>query len=303
MNIYNLFFLYLSRTINLLFYFFSTMFWSYKKENETNISFLKNYRFKQRQKLETTVKTTDTIRCCTWNIHHGYDSQRRFALPQIIQYLKEMDFDVIFLQEVNNNMYNIDDTTINISDHIAKILDMNVSAMGELTILSKFPITDEIKHKTFYTIKNCSFGNHILCCSIKYTQTDEITCVNIHLNNDFTGYEQLEAIKGLNLDNLILSHKENNKNLLVCGDFNAPRSFSVNSEISQLFAQDDKNVAITYPTYYPIAGLDKVWLNEINTNQSITNVCSDNSNYYSDHIPLLFEIKLNHNISVPALTS
>lgn len=304
MNTYNLFFLYLSRTINLLFYFFSTMFWSYNKENETNISFLKNYQYKLMNKLGKKSKTTDTIRCCTWNIHHGYDAQRRFILPQIIQYLKDMDFDIVFLQEVNNNTYKInDDTTQTISEYIAKILDMNVSAMGELTILSKFLITDEIKHKTFYVTKNHSFGNHILCCNIKYTEKDEITCVNIHLNNDFTGYEQLEAIKGLDLDKLILSHKENNKKLLVCGDFNAPRSFSVNSEMSQLFAQNDENIIVTYPTYYPIVGLDKVWLNETNTNQSITNLCSDNSNYYSDHIPLLFEIKLTHNISVPGFTS
>ncbi len=302
MNVWNVFSFAISRALNFIFYLMSFIYWSSEKENHNNIAFLTNYKFKLRNKKEIKHIEANKLRCCTWNIHHGYDSSWRFVLPQIIQYLNEMDFDIIFLQEVNNSKYNINNNSTNISEYIGSILNMEVSSIDELTILSKFPI-DTTRYTNYYTNNNYSFGNHMLTCKIKYTDNDEIVCVNIHLNNDFIGYEQHEAIKKLELNKLILSHKENNTKLLVCGDFNAPRSFSVNSEISQLFSQKDKNNAITYPTYYPFFCLDKVWLNETNTNQTIANIYSDNSNYYSDHIPLLFEIKLNHSISIPVLTS
>ena len=302
MNVCNIFSFAISRVLSYILYILSSISWSCEKENATNIAFLKNYNFKLQNKKEITYTETNKLRCCTWNIHHGYDSSRRYVFPQMIEYFKQMNFDIIMLQEVNNSKYNIDDNNITVSEYMGNILNMEVSAIDELTILSKFPIDNTI-YTNYYTNSNNSFGNHMLTCKIKYTDNEEIMCVNIHLNNDFIGYEQQEAVKKLELDKLILSHKRNNKKILVCGDFNAPRSYSVNSDLSHLFSQKDNNFAITYPTYYPIVCLDKVWLNETNTNQSITNVYTDNSIYYSDHIPLLFEIKLNHNISVPALTS
>jgi len=302
MSFCNIFTYAFSRALSFILYFFCYISWSYKKENDTNIAFLKNYNFKLQNKKEITYTETNKLRCCTWNIHHGYDSSRKYVFPQMLEYFKQMNFDIIMLQEVNNSKYNINDNNTTVSEYMGNILNMEVSAIDELTILSKFPIDTTI-YTNYYTNNNYSFGKHMLTCKIKYTDNEEIDCVNIHLNNDFTGYEQQEAIKKLELDKLILSHKRNNKKILVCGDFNAPRSYSVNSDLSHLFSQKDNNFAITYPTYYPIVCLDKVWLNETNTNQSITSVYTDNSIYYSDHMPLLFEIKLNHNISVSALTS
>ncbi len=302
MDFYNIFKFTISRSLNFIFFLFSSLSWCHKKENDTNIAFLKNYNFKLQNKKEITHIETNKLRCCTWNIHHGYDFSRKYVFPQIIEYLKQMNFDIIMLQEVNNSKYNIDDNNTTVSEYMGNILNMEVSAIDELTILSKFPIDTTI-YTNYYGDNNYNFGSHMLTCKIKYTDRDELVCSNIHLNSDFTGYEQKEAIKKLELDKLILSHKKQNKNILICGDFNAPRSFLVNSELSQLFSQKDKNCAVTFPTFYPIFCLDKVWLNETNTNQSITNLYTDNSNYYSDHIPLLFEIKLNHNISVPTLTS
>ena len=303
MYICNIFFFILSRTLNFIFYYVSFLFWcSEKKEHNINISFLKNYYFKLQQKRKKiNIIITDKLRCCTWNIHYGYDAKGRYVFPHVVNYLKEMDFDIIFLQEMNNHIYKINNEDITLSDYLGNILNMKNATNNELTILSKFPITN-IKLNTYITTNN-SFGNRILRCKIHYSKNKAITCINTHLNNDFTGYEQIEAIQSLGIDKFILSHKKNNKKLLLGGDFNSPRFFYVNTYLSQLFNQIDKNNIITFPTYYPLVNLDKVWLNESNTEQSLHHLCSDDSNYCSDHRPVLFEIKLNHSISVPALSS
>ena len=95
----------ISRIINYLFYYISHMLWfTEKKEDDINLAFLHNYNFKinRGNKTVSTFTNSNKLRCCTWNIHYGYDVKRNFVIPDIINYLINMDFDIIFLQEINN---------------------------------------------------------------------------------------------------------------------------------------------------------------------------------------------------------
>src|SRR3990167_5497674 len=48
-----------------------------------------------------TEITRDTLRVISYNIHKGYSARnRRFVLPHIREALREIDADVVFLQEV-----------------------------------------------------------------------------------------------------------------------------------------------------------------------------------------------------------
>lgn len=302
MNLFNYIYYFSSRFINYLFYYSSFIFWkSEGREDEINESFLYNYHFKLSQKKRKEIISKNTLRCCTWNIHRGYDITHNYTMPFITSYLKEMDFDVIFLQEVNNTVFTIHDEDVTITTYLSKLLDMESIHYNGLSILSKFPISD-IKSNSYYVGYN-SFGNHILRCNINLVNNKTFTAINTHLNSDIVGYEQYESIAKLGLDNIIHEHNNNSSNLVIVGDFNSPRLFSLNHYFSNMFHQTDPNNALTFPTIYPIANLDKVWCNQKNNDLKINYINCDNSIYYSDHFPLLYELVLDYNISVPVLIS
>lgn len=302
MSFFNYIHYFISRSINYISYYLLFIFWPCEsREDETNRSFLQNYNFKLMQKKNKEIISKKNIRCCTWNIHHGYDITRKYTMPFISSYLQQMDFDIIFLQEVTNTIFNINNEDRTLTTYLSKLLDMEPIHYNGLTILSKFPLTN-IQSKSYY-VGNNSFGNHILRCDINLVKGKTITCVNTHLNSDIIGYEQIEAIPKLGIDKIIENYNNNNDTLLITGDFNAPRLFSLNRYFSELFKQTDVNNVLTFPTIYPIANLDKVWYNEKNNEIKIKTITCDNSVYYSDHIPLLYELSLDYNISVPVLMS
>ena len=293
---------FISRMINYLFYYLSFIFWHSKsKDDEIDQSFLNNYYFKLSHKKDKQIIHKTSLRCCTWNIHHGYDIIHNYTMPFITSYIQQMDFDIIFLQEVNNTIFNINNEDITLTTYLSQLLDMESIHYNGLTILSKFPLSN-MQSKSYYVICN-SFGNHILQCDISLANNKKITCINTHLNSDIIGYEQYEAIPKLGIDKIIEEHNRNDTNLLIAGDFNSPRLFYLNSYFSNMFNQTDINNALTFPTIYPITNLDKVWCNKKNDKIKINNINCDDSIYFSDHRPLLYELILDYSISVPVLIS
>jgi len=302
MNFLNCIHYFSSRFINYLFYYLSFIFWhSEIREDEINESFLNNHYFKLSHKRKKEIISKKNLRCCTWNIHHGYDITHKYTMPFITSYLQEMDFDIIFLQEVNNTVFTIHDEDVTVTTYLSQLLDMESIHYNGLSILSKFPISD-ITSNSYYIGYN-SFGNNILSCNINLMNNKAVACINTHLNSDILGYEQCESISKLGIDNIIKDCNNSNNNLLVVGDFNSPRLFSLNRHLSKLFHQPDINNALTFPTIYPIVNLDKVWCNQKNDDLKINYINCDNSIYYSDHFPLLYELTLDYNISVPVLIS
>ena len=107
---------FISRMVNYLFYYLFFLFWySENREYDINHSFLHNYNFKLSQKKNKQIISKDTLRCCTWNTHHGYDITHKYTMPFITDYLQQMDFDIIFLQEVNNTIFNIHNEDITLT--------------------------------------------------------------------------------------------------------------------------------------------------------------------------------------------
>ena len=128
---------FISRTINCLLYYLSFIFRPSKSTtDEIDQSFLNNYYYKLSQKIDKKIVHKSSLRCCTWNIHHGYDIIHNYTMPFIASYIQHMDFDIIFLQEVNNTKYNIhNEDNITLTTYLSKILDMESIHYNGLTIL------------------------------------------------------------------------------------------------------------------------------------------------------------------------
>ena len=273
-------------------FFLSNLFWmGSKREDEIHSDFLTSYYYNIKYSPPTTIIHHDTIhplRCCTWNIHRGFDSKWNFKIPSILDYLNNMDFDIIFLQELPNKKYSKYD--INYAEFLSSYLGLHYIYDRNQCILSKFPLYNKSFNSYFLCEK--SYGNHLLSAYTLINDDIEIKLHNIHLNCDITGYEQRTSLRQLELDKSILNCNSESKNMILAGDFNAPSWFSISSFLSILFGETDKNKKNTFPTTFPFLNFDKVWINEKKGQLKLEYICVDYSIYFSDHKPILFELFL-----------
>jgi len=289
-----------------LFYHLSKFFWmSERREYAIRESFYRTYRkvFKNgvRDMQNSNDKTSDEniIKICSWNIHRGFDTKRNYRLYDAVNYFKHQEFDIICLQESNNDIHTIDDIEINNSLFLAKALNYNVYYKHDLTILSKYPIGEERSY-TERLLKN-SFGNHRI--TVKATINNKVvTFSNYHLNNDIFGYEQNYCINDGMFNNMILEHNQQKIPLVICGDFNSVGWFSGIGKIREMLGYDKNNSKLkrdpTYPSSYPILKLDEIYTNSrlIEYRLEILETYVDYCNRLSDHHPLISIIRLNEPI-------
>lgn len=193
----------------------------------------------------------------SWNIHYGYGLNECFNFKKMSELLEKENAEIYILQEVIKNEF------INQEAYLKNRLNMEYSYyvpdikvcdvyQGNL-ILTRNPILEFKKYKLnqWYGHNN----NNIIGIKIKFN--DNLTWVlNVHLEGDFTLYQQESQLKELN--NLINELKKEDKgelNFIVGGDFNTPQwSNLISKNLDELsICNNDK---LTYPVYKPLLKLD-----------------------------------------------
>lgn len=243
------------------------------------------------------------LRILSYNIHKGFTiGNRDFILEQIRLALRELNADVLFLQEVLGDH----------QDKKCKIPDWKTAIQFEYladtvwphfaygknaiypeghhgnAILSKFPIVDWQNH----VISTNRFEQRgLLKCKVQIPETgQEILLANTHL--DLTQ-------KGRNLQtNMLVKHMENETDLpwVLVGDFNdwnkkiSPRiEHLLNAK--EVFKSIHGKYPATFPSFMPLLSLDRIFVHNVTP---VTAVALTDSHWknLSDHLPLYVEIDI-----------
>ncbi len=244
------------------------------------------------------------IRILSYNIHKGFTiSNSDFILGEIRQALRDLNADVLFLQEV-------------LGDHKAdrcKIPDWQTAIQFEYladsvwthhaygknavypdghhgnAILSKFPITEWQNH----TISTNRFEQRgLLKAKIQIPDLGkEILLANTHL--DLTQHGR-DLQTSMIID---FMRPETHLPWVLVGDFNdwnKKVSPKIEKELgaSEIFKKTNGYYPKTFPSFLPMLSLDRVFAHQF-TPISATVLQDKHWKKLSDHLPLLVELELN----------
>tara|TARA_Y100000389_G_C17452924_1_gene516062 strand:- start:1396 stop:2289 length:894 start_codon:yes stop_codon:yes gene_type:complete len=267
---------------------------NYLKTDTQELIDKKQYKqLKQILQLPTTLptilhKSFDAIlTILNWNIHYFTDYQNNCTFIKQFDYLKEKQPDIICLQEVKCKTFEINNKKCNQLKCIAEKLGYYHIHINELAVLSKYKI---LHHKFISHYPNSnSFGNRSILFHIK-VNNKIITILNLHLNNDLFGMEQLSFYYKY-LKKLIQKYNESKQILIICGDFNSIPLHPIISKLKhrlQIANPEYDNYPHTFPTNYPILQLDKCYSNEFIINDlELLDSTPDTTCILSDHFPLI----------------
>lgn len=244
------------------------------------------------------------IRILSYNIHKGFNiGNTDFILQKIRQAMREVNADILFLQEVLGDH----------QDQKCKIPDWKTAIQFEYiadtvwphfaygknavyseghhgnAILSKFPITDWV-NKDISTNRYEQRG--FLKAKIQIPELEqEIILANTHLNLTQGGRDKQAAIIIEDLKS------ESETPWILLGDFN-----DWNKKISKKIEHDLKVVEafkclhgkypLTFPSFMPMLSLDRVFLNKVKAIKAIT-LNEGHWKRLSDHLPLFVEIEID----------
>ncbi len=243
------------------------------------------------------------LRILSYNIHKGFTiTNRDFILEEMRLALREMNADILFLQEVLGNH---DDKKCKIPNWATAIQFEYLAdtvwphfAYGKNAIypeghhgnaiLSKFPIVDWSNH----VISTNRFEHRgLLKARIQIPQTgQEILLANTHL--DLTQ-------KGRNLQTkMLIQHLNRDRDLpwILVGDFNdwnKKVSPVIESELGakEVFKSLHGRYPATFPSFRPLLSLDRIFTHKL-TPLSAVALKDGHWKTLSDHLPLYVEIDL-----------
>lgn len=243
------------------------------------------------------------IRILSYNIHKGFSlTNRDFILDGIRNALRDMNADILFLQEVLGHH---DDKKCKIPDWETAIQFEYLAdtvwphfAYGKNAIypeghhgnaiLSKFPIVDWSNHK----ISTNRFEHRgLLKAKVQIPGTgQELLLANTHLDLTQTGRDQQAGV--------LIEHMQAEDKLpwILVGDFNDwNKKISPRLEKSlgamEVFKSLHGKYPPTFPSIYPVLSLDRVYVHRM-IPISANALREKHWKKLSDHLPLLVEVEI-----------
>jgi endonuclease/exonuclease/phosphatase family metal-dependent hydrolase len=237
------------------------------------------------------------LRVVTWNIHKGIGTDRVYRLHRVVQVLRDLDADVVCLQEVDKGVPRSQHE--NQAERLAQelgyehaALGLNVKvkdgAYGNLT-LSRYPLEDV--HNVDLTIapKKRRSG---LVTRIVTGPAHGWLVANVHLG--LMHLERRMQVKRL-LEHLFAGAHPNQP-LVIAGDWNEWATRVVRSVINEHgfhLARTDARPRgeRTWPSRRPVLALDKILYRDPVRCHHVACVLDDVTRVTSDHLPLVVELE------------
>ena len=220
-----------------------------------------------------------------------YDRKNRQI--QIINILKNIDADVMILQEVMQSEYNLLDENFKGAYCLIRgkyiIWQNKRSYSGNVILIRKsmFAINKNSDH-----ITDLDFGV-VIKCYLKGNAKQSITIINVHLD-DINVNKRIKQIKEIEP----ILH--DNDNIILAGDFN--ENYIKTSKVYNMIKSSNLNIYNNDPTYFidKKECIDNIMLKGFssfkNIKKSAIDTCKNNIldqfiNYGSDHLPVVVDIK------------
>jgi endonuclease/exonuclease/phosphatase family metal-dependent hydrolase len=231
----------------------------------------------------------------SYNIHSGIGTDGRFDLHRVGEVLREINADIIALQEVGDfrGMTSREDQP----EHLAEMLGLhmafgpNVVRNGRRygnAILSRLPI---LKSKNYDLSVRRREPRGALRCDLDLGEGRQLHVFCLHLG---LSIGERRAQEALLLSSDILRDAVRKDPVVVCGDFNYWGNGAVPSLVRQAIhdaALELRTPARTYPTRLPLLRLDRIYVDVTVKPLEIHPHRTPLSTVASDHLPLVMRFE------------
>lgn len=242
-----------------------------------------------------------SIKILTYNIHKGMNyGNRRFVLNGIRHNLREVDADLVLLQEIHgqhagsrkmiNNWPNNNQLEY-LADSVWQFQAYGKNAIYKAghhgnAILSKYPLVDWENIDVSLLRRTSRSLLHGVIQAPDVNQKLHIICVHLGL----FGFERDHQFDRL------VAHIESiagDEPLIVAGDFNdwrgrAKRYLNAKLGLREVFQSHEGGLARTFPSWMPLLQMDRVYVRGVEVIAS-QRLLGQPWRSLSDHIPLLVE--------------
>lgn len=234
----------------------------------------------------TDPDTSRLLRAVSYNIHACVGRDGRFAPARIVQVLRDLDADIIALQEV-------EDRSIrgrSVTDYLADELDMHAEAGPTLNrgdnaygnlLLSRLPVIDARRHDL--SVKDREPRGAI---EVTYDAgTTRITALATHLG-------LAAAERKRQVEKLTASMHRHTKDLrILMADFNEWRPGNrLHRQLSEHYSPS--KALRTFPSGAPLLALDRIYVAPHGRIERVHVDRSGVARIASDHLPLVADIRL-----------
>ncbi|HVG64144.1 MAG TPA: endonuclease/exonuclease/phosphatase family protein [Hyalangium sp.] len=231
----------------------------------------------------------------SYNIHSGIGTDGRFDLRRVGEVLREIDADVIALQEVGD--FRGKTSREDQPEHLADLLGMhmafgpNVVRQGRRygnAVLSRLPI---LKSKNYDLSVHRREPRGALRCDLELSEGRQLHVFCLHLGLSLGERRQQESLL-LSAD--ILRDAVRRDPVVVCGDFNYWGNKPVPALVRRAIhdaALELRAPARTYPSRLPLLRLDRIFVDMGVRPLTIRPHRSSLASLASDHLPLVMRFE------------
>lgn len=235
-------------------------------------------------------KQTSQIRLASYNIHGGIGADKHFVPNRIVDVLREIDADIIALQEVESRT-----TGFDMLEFLASHLDFQavpgptlISEHGDYGngILTRLPIL-AMRRIDLSIPDHEARGAIDIKLKVGYgARTSAMRVVATHLG--LHPAERRTQVRQL----LSLFESDRNMPTILMGDVN--EWFLVGRPLRWLHRHFKRTPApATFPARFPLFALDRIWAHPVEALQDVYAHSSPISRKASDHLPIVATMKIS----------
>lgn len=237
------------------------------------------------------------FRFATYNMHKGIGGlDRRYRLDRVIEALKRLELDILFLQEVDegaprsrhHRQVDLLAEALQLPHQAFQAnVQLKVGSYGN-AILSRYPLAGA--HDLDLTIRFKKRRRALIAeCLLPLEWASEpILLANMHLG--LAGFERSIQLKRLIAsDPLMKAHPA--MPVIAAGDFNDVYG-NLHRRHMQPAGFQMVDSCRTFPAYFPLRGLDRIFYRGLKVHHSFASRC-DHSRRASDHLPLVADFGLD----------
>ncbi len=228
------------------------------------------------------------LRIASYNIHSSVGMDRRRKPSRIAEVIKELDCDIIALQEVDNQPG--DDVESMQLEYFSKVLHMSaipglrmIRKTGEYgnALLTRFPILEVRRHELSYPL--CEPRGALDVHFEVYGRTVRVIAAHLGLRRSERRFQWDEILKEVD--------EESEVPTFVLGDMNEwYRGAQTLKAAHRLFGEPPSPPA--FPSFFPILSLTRIWVRPSDSIAEMRVHRTELSRVASDHLPLTATIDL-----------
>jgi endonuclease/exonuclease/phosphatase family metal-dependent hydrolase len=228
---------------------------------------------------------TSALRVATWNIHRATGTDGRYTPERTVGVLKEINADVVALQEVASEEAHADflvDLERETGYHVvAGLLPQRRGSDFGNAVLSKFPV-HSVDHLDLAVDHYEPRGALDVCLDLGLRSLLRVVATHLGLRPG----ERREQVRRI----LAAVERESPQPMLLMGDLNEWFLWGRPLRWLHTHFREMPAAPCTFPARRPVFALDRIWVSPAGSLRRLTRHASPLARAASDHLPLIADI-------------